>query len=51
MAVHYRGSFEDGSEFDSSYKRYRPFTFEIGQGRVIKCWDLAFAHLPKGMKA
>ena len=41
----------DGDEFDSSYRRDRPFVFEVGQGRVIKCWDQAFLHLSKGMKA
>ena len=51
VAVHYTGTFEDGEEFDSSYKRDRPFVFEIGKGRVIKCWDQAFMHLSKGMKA
>ena len=51
MAVHYSGRFPNGEEFDSSYSRQRPFTFEIGVGRVIKCWDQAFLHLSKGVKA
>ena len=49
--MHYRGSFENGDEFDSSYKREKPFIFEVGQNRVIKCWDQAFPHLTKGQKA
>ena len=51
MAVHYDGRFPEGNQFDSSYKRERPFVFEIGNGKVIRCWDEAFAHLSKGMKA
>ena len=51
VAVHYRGTFDDGNEFDSSYRREKPFTFELGRNRVIKCWDSAFLHLSKGMKA
>ena len=42
ISVHYRGTFDSGDEFDSSYKRGRPFTFEVGAQRVIKCWDEAF---------
>lgn len=36
--VHYRGTLagDDGSEFDSSYKRGVPLTFPLGRGRVIK---------------
>ena len=51
ISVHYVGKFEDGNEFDSSYKRDRPFVFEVGQSKVISCWDQAFMHLSKGMKA
>ena len=51
ISVHYRGTFDSGDEFDSSYKRGRPFTFEVGASRVIKCWDEAFLQLAKGMKA
>ena len=51
IAVHYAGKFTDGNQFDSSYSRNRPFTFEIGKGNVIKCWEEAFMYLSKGMKA
>ena len=52
VQVHYEGKFDhDGDEFDSSIKRNKPFTFEMQSNRVIKCWDEAFAHLSKGVKA
>lgn len=36
VRVHYRGTFPDGREFDSSYKRGRPAEFPLN--RVIRCW-------------
>ncbi|KAH8144420.1 uncharacterized protein LAJ45_11588 [Morchella importuna] len=39
IQVHYRGTLEDGTEFDASYNRGQPFVFQLGQGRVIKGWD------------
>lgn len=39
ITTQYRGWLEDGSEFDSSYARGKPFQCVIGTGRVIKGWD------------
>ena len=38
VSVNYRGTLENGKEFDSSYGR-GPFSFPLGAGRVIKGWD------------
>ncbi|KAL1629518.1 hypothetical protein SLS54_001267 [Diplodia seriata] len=40
IEVHYRGSLQsDGSVFDESYKRGKPFSFTLGAGQVIQGWD------------
>ncbi|CAD8066776.1 unnamed protein product [Paramecium sonneborni] len=49
--VHYVGTLLDGSEFDSSRKRGKPFQFTLGAGQVIKGWDQGVAKLSKGEKA
>ncbi|XP_070563147.1 peptidyl-prolyl cis-trans isomerase FKBP2-like [Ptychodera flava] len=50
LSIHYRGTLEDGTEFDSSIKRKRPFTFTLGQGAVIKGWDLGIKGMCIGEK-
>tara|TARA_Y100000994_G_scaffold247783_1_gene253880 strand:+ start:943 stop:2016 length:1074 start_codon:yes stop_codon:yes gene_type:complete len=51
VSVNYSGFLLDGTMFDSSYKRNKPFEFVLGQGRVIKGWDEGVALLNKGSKA
>ena len=49
VKVHYRGTFPDGKEFDSSYKRNAPATFPLG--RVIPCWTQGLQKMKVGGKA
>jgi len=48
VTVHYRGTFVDGTEFDSSYKRNAPATF--GVDRVIVGWQEALPMMKEGAK-
>ena len=49
VRVHYRGTFPDGKEFDSSYKRGQPAEFPLN--RVIKCWTEGVQKMKVGGKA
>lgn len=48
--VHYTGLLETGKKFDSSHDRGQPFSFKLGQGRVIKGWEEALALMKPGEK-
>ena len=49
-ATHYRGTLADGTEFDSSYRRGRPFECVIGVRRVIAGWDQGLMGMRVGGK-
>lgn len=51
VVVHYTGKLADGSVFDSSVERGKPFSFKLGAGQVIKGWDEGIALLQVGDKA
>jgi peptidylprolyl isomerase len=51
VKVHYKGTLENGVEFDNSFKRNQPIAFELGAGRVIAGWDEGIALLHQGDKA
>jgi FKBP-type peptidyl-prolyl cis-trans isomerase len=51
VSVHYKGTLENGQEFDSSYKRKQPIDFPLGKGHVIEGWDEGIALLQVGDKA
>ncbi|ORY22763.1 hypothetical protein BCR39DRAFT_550884 [Naematelia encephala] len=49
--IHYVGTLQDGSTFDSSRDRGSPFITAIGVGRVIRGWDEGVPKLSLGEKA
>jgi len=50
ITVHYRAFLEDGNEFDSSYKRKKPFTFQYGLRQVIEGWEIGLKNIKSGGK-
>lgn len=50
ISVHYTGSLEDGTKFDSSYDRNSPLSFPLGAGRVIQGWEQGLLDMCPGDK-
>lgn len=50
LTMHYTGTLEDGTKFDSSLDRSEPFKFQIGVGQVIKGWEEGIVGMCVGEK-
>lgn len=50
VKVHYTGTFQDGTKFDSSLDRNTPFQFNLGSHQVIQCWEQVLSHMSVGEK-
>jgi len=48
VEVHYIGTLENGTKFDSSRDRGAPFKFKLGVGQVIKGWDEGISTMKVG---
>ncbi|CAH0402338.1 unnamed protein product [Chilo suppressalis] len=48
LHMHYTGTLDDGTEFDSSIPRGNPLTFTLGSGQVIKGWDQGLIGMCEG---
>jgi FKBP-type peptidyl-prolyl cis-trans isomerase len=50
VVVHYTGLLSDGTKFDSSVDRGTPFPVKIGEGKVIKGWEVGLVGMKVGGK-
>ncbi len=50
ITTHYTGTLLDGTVFDSSHRKGKPFQCVIGTGRVIKGWDIGIMGMCVGGK-
>ena len=48
VTLHYRGTLDDGTEFDSSYNRGEPMTVTVGAGQLIEGFDSALSGMGEG---
>ena len=50
VSVHYTGTLENGTKFDSSLDRGSPFSFTLGAGSVIQGWEMGILGMKVGEK-
>lgn len=50
LSVHYTGTLQNGTKFDSSLDRGTPFEFTLGQNRVIQGWERGMLGMQVGEK-
>lgn len=50
ITVHYAGTLPDGTKFDSSHDRNQPFSFTLGEGKVIQGWEEGIVGMKVGGK-
>ena len=48
VSVHYDGRLVDGTPFDSSRDRDQAFVFRLGDGRVIRGWEIGIQGMKEG---
>ena len=48
VKVHYKGTLDDGTQFDSSYDRGEPIGFTVGSGEMIDGFDKAVVGMTTG---
>ncbi|KAK7198744.1 fk506-binding protein 1-like protein [Novymonas esmeraldas] len=51
VTLDYIGYLDDGSKFDSTLERGKPFVFRVGCGEVIKGWDAGIVQMSKGERS
>ncbi|CAD2218463.1 peptidylprolyl isomerase [Angomonas deanei] len=51
VTIDYVGFLEDGTKFDSTIERGKPFVFRVGCGEVIKGWDEGLIQMSKGERS
>ncbi|OLY83021.1 FK506-binding protein 1 [Smittium mucronatum] len=51
LSMHYTGTLENGTKFDSSRDRMKEFQFTIGVGQVIRGWDEGILKMSLGERA
>lgn len=51
VTVDYIGTLADGTKFDSTLDRKKPFKFRVESGEVIKGWDQGIVQMSKGERS